>query len=256
MTTLLLDGDILAYRAAGSCEPTKAKPEREPESEAEFRLSESIHRILNRFENSEYRFFISGSDNFRKVLYPDYKANRVSRKPEWLDTCRNILIDEWKAEVSTGCEADDRIGIAAHGDFIICSIDKDFKQIPGWHYNHLKDLLVKVSPKDAYFAFYEQMLIGDVSDNVPGVAGIGPVKATRELSGKTPGQVEAHVQLLFGSREAHLLSYNLLRLTRSEEELEYIETCIREHTIPEITKERRFAIQQETIKFDGEEEEV
>ena len=110
----LLDGDIIAFRCAASCEPTKEKPFREPVEHAIGRADELTYRICNTVSSDEHRIFIGGSENFRKQWYPDYKAHRRSQpKPEYLDAVRNFLVEEWEAELCAGYEADDGIGIAA-----------------------------------------------------------------------------------------------------------------------------------------------
>ena len=84
-----------------------------------------------------------------------------------------------------GCEADDMLGCCQGEDTIICSIDKDLLQIPGQHYNFVKDEYTTISEYDGLRNIYKQALIGDRSDNVIGINGIGPVKAERAFSGCT-----------------------------------------------------------------------
>jgi 5'-3' exonuclease len=66
-------------------------------------------------------------------------------------------------------------------DTIICSIDKDLLQIPGRHFNFVKGTSQEVSELEGLRHFYKQLLIGDTSDNVFCVRGIGPVKAGKLL---------------------------------------------------------------------------
>jgi DNA polymerase I len=227
----LLDGDTIAYRCAASCEPSKRRAqelgipfeelEREPLDIAIKRADELVYRIFNTCQTDKYRIFLSGSENFRKLLYPDYKANRAKLpRPEWLDPCREFLVTEWGAEITAGYEADDGIGIAASKDFVICANDKDFRQIPGSHYNFVKDTFEEVSEEVAAFNFYASLLIGDTSDNVRGVDGIGPVKAGRLLRNKHPSEMESIVIQHYGDRERFVLVHTLLRILRSEEEYE------------------------------------
>jgi DNA polymerase I len=232
----LIDGDIIAYRCAASCAPTKEKLEHDPVESAILRADELIYRILNTTSSAEYRVFISGTDNFRKILDPNYKANRIQERPRHLDSVRDFLLREWNAEVSAGCEADDRIGIAATKDSIIASIDKDLKQIPGRHYNFVKDEFAEVSEWKAVYNFYYQMLVGDRSDNVRGVEGIGDVRARRILSGLSTPEMEAAVRIRFPDEGSFVSTYRLLRVVRSEKELEEIETAIREGQRPELTE--------------------
>jgi len=236
---VLIDGDIISYRCAASCEPTKERQELLDLDTAIQRADELVYRILDSCGASEYRVFLSGSENFRKLICPSYKANRIQEKPRYLDSVHDFLFKEWNAEVSAGCEADDRIGIAAKGDFIIASIDKDFKQIPGRHYNFVKDVHFEVNEQDATRFFYSQMLAGDRSDNVSGIPGIGEVKSTRALQGLSPQEMDACVrdyyERTYGDLDQFFLTHLLLRILRKEEELEEIEAAISQGERPQIT---------------------
>lgn len=139
---------------------------------------------------------------------------------------REFLVREWDAEVCTGYEADDGIGMAVTADSIICSIDKDFRQIPGQHYNFVKDVFEEVDSYSAALAFWTQMLVGDASDNVPGIAGIGPVKAARILAGLSPEEMEARTYDIYADSEWFNLNLRLLRIIRTEEEWKAIETSV------------------------------
>jgi len=236
MSIALIDGDIVAYRCAASCMPSKTRPEKEDLSVAISRADELCYRILNSCQADEYRIFISGTDNFRNQLYPEYKANRREIiRPEHLDPVRLFLVGEWKASVTAGHEADDAIGIAANEHSVICSIDKDLRQIPGEHYNFVKDVFDTVSPYDAVRNFYTQLLVGDPSDNVAGVAGIGTVKAGRVLGGCTTKEMEVAVRRLYEDERRYVLNYRLLRIVRSEEEMTEIEDSIRQGQGPSLT---------------------
>lgn len=250
----LIDGDIVAYRCSSSCEVAKYKieaalaaglppPEAENENIAIARTDELCNRILNTIASAEYRIFLSGSENFRRILYPDYKRNRDDQpKPRHLDACRDFLVREWGAEITAGYEADDGIGIAHFQDSVICSIDKDFRQIAGEHYNFVSEQAEIVSPYEAALAFWSHMLIGDTSDNVRGVNGIGPIKARKHLSGLSPEEMETRVYELYNDRQRFLLNVKLLTILRSEEEYarimeEICETPVSESKRQESTEE-------------------
>lgn len=233
---LLIDGDIVAYRAAASCEPTKIKLEREPLDEAIFRANDLLYRIVDTCASSEYRLYLTGSGNFRKLLYPDYKANRARLpKPEHLDAVRELLVREWGASVCDGYEADDGIGMAHQEcpETIVCSIDKDLRQLAGEHFNFVKNEFEVVDSLEASRAFYTQMLVGDTSDNVRGVDGIGPVKAGRHLSGLTPEQMHSTTFDLYGDPGRFFLNYRLLRVLRTKEEYEEIMSNIEQESYVE-----------------------
>jgi len=174
---LLIDGDIVAFRCASSAEGDNVRI-------ARARMEEMLVGIFDDLRSDRYRIFISGENNFRHSLYPQYKANRVSRpRPRFLEDCREHLIKYWNAELADGWEADDELGIAqteaisSNSPSIICSIDKDLKQVPGMHWNFVKKESDDVSDIAGLRRFYTQVLTGDSTDNVPGLPGIGPVKA-------------------------------------------------------------------------------
>lgn len=174
MTTLLVDADLVAYRCAASVEP-------HGEEEVALLRADKLMRDLIVNTNSDtYLAFLTGSDNFRKTINSTYKANRKDTvPPRWLQSCRGFLVTEWKAIISDGCEADDLLGIYQTDDTLLASLDKDLKMIPGNHFNWLHNEFSTVSELEGIKHFYKQLLIGDRSDNIIGVEGIGKVKAGR-----------------------------------------------------------------------------
>jgi DNA polymerase-1 len=166
----IIDGDIVAYRCSASTE-------NDTEDVAILRVDVMMNDILNDTGSDFYKTFLTGKNNFRYELYSEYKANRRDKpKPRWLQACRDFLVAEWAAEISDGCEADDLIGITASAQenmmsHVVCSIDKDLKQIPGHHYNFVTKAKEFVSPIEGYKYFYKQLILGDASDNIPGFDG-------------------------------------------------------------------------------------
>ncbi len=141
------------------------------------------------------RLFLTttGEDNFRyKVAtIKPYKSNRhPDKRPPFHKDIREYLINERGAIVSKGCEADDYIASSQNSGTIIVGIDKDFGQIPGYHFNPVKNELRQISEEEAWFNFYRQVLVGDQADSVPGLQGIGEVKSARLLENKTKDQME------------------------------------------------------------------
>lgn len=150
-----------------------------------------IDNILKATEADSYTIYLSDSteNNFRTHLYPQYKANRLQKKPKHYEGLKYYLVTEEEAKITPEQEADDALGITQTGhnqiaagtdaefDSVICSIDKDLLQIPGNHYNFVKDEKRFVTPNEGTRHFYTQLLVGDVSDNIVGVRGIGPKKA-------------------------------------------------------------------------------
>ena len=78
-------------------------------------------------------------------------------------------------------EADDAMGIYAtlHTDNVICSPDKDMKQIPGKLYNMAEVTLI--TPDEGQAWHYIQTMAGDQTDGYSGVPGIGIKRATELL---------------------------------------------------------------------------
>lgn len=129
--------------------------------------------------------WLSGPDNFRYGIYPEYKANRIkTKRPRWEHEVKEFLTKSFSANWSKGCEADDMLGVRQMelGDnSVLCTIDKDLWQIPGWKYNFVKKEKSFVTPEEGIRFFYYQCLVGDTADGIKGVPGIGPKKATNIL---------------------------------------------------------------------------
>lgn len=169
----IIDGDIVAFRCAASLK------EDDPLEIGIIRADRLMNQIIQDV-NGEPITFLSGARNFRKEIYPAYKANRTKPKPQFLNDISEFLIHEWGAEVADGYEADDAIGIKAceTTETTICSIDKDFRQIPRVFYNFVKNEFEVITELEAKRTFYKQLLLGDKSDNIPGWDGMPRQKPT------------------------------------------------------------------------------
>jgi 5'-3' exonuclease len=184
--TALIDGDILVYRVGFSTN--------EPDEEkfAISRMGNFVDRLI-RLEGIEtYEGYLTGKNNYRSEIATEqaYKGNRKdARKPVHYDSLREYLISKWGFTVVDGQEADDAMGIKAYelpeDSSCIMTIDKDLDMIRGWHYNFVKEDLYYVTEKEAIKNFYIQILTGDRVDNIPGIKGIGPVKAKKILENCT-----------------------------------------------------------------------
>ena len=150
-------------------------------------LRASVNSIIDKTKPKNIELFLSGPKNFRKDLDPNYKGSRVYQpKPKYLKKCREYLKEEYGAAESGIGEADDGIGIRSGElgeESVICTIDKDLNQLSGWHYNWVDDYVFYVTTKEASYAFYNQVLSGDRTDDVEGIPGIGPAKACGILEG-------------------------------------------------------------------------
>ena len=181
---ILIDADILVYRVGWSCNEKS-------ESDAISKMDDLIEDILGQLsadkETSHYVLYLTGRGNFRTEYATTaiYKGNRKDKeKPVHIQLLRQHLIDNWAAVVTEGEEADDAIAIAGtkHGDkTIMVSLDKDFDQIPGWHYNFVKKKRYYVTPEEGMLFFYRQILMGDRIDNIIGIYGIGEKKSAKLL---------------------------------------------------------------------------
>lgn len=172
MLTALIDADIVAYRAAASAE-------NEPLDIAIIRADRTMRDILDQLGAPRYRGFISGPLNFRKIINPQYKANRTQPRPKHLLDVQSYLVADWNCTVTNGNEADDELGMAQGESTIICSIDKDLKQIPGQHFNWVTGEYDDVTELQGLQFFWKQMMIGDTADNIVGVDRIGKKIAGR-----------------------------------------------------------------------------
>ena len=177
----LIDADIVAYRIAYGCED-------EPEKIAIKKASEFLEELVFTYaEVEDCEGYLTGSSNFRFDIAKSapYKGTRVAEKPRHLGIIRQYMIDAWAFSVQETQEADDAIGIRAYSlgenDYIICSIDKDLDNIRGHHYNFVKNDRYYITESQAIKNFYRQLLTGDRTDNIPGLAGIGPKKADKIL---------------------------------------------------------------------------
>ena len=179
---VLIDGDILTYRAAFSCEG-------QPLEDACDKIDNLVEDIMKATSfdmfSENYEMFITGKGNFRYDIQETYKQNRSGKpKPEHLPGLRDYLVEAYNASVSVDQEADDDIATRATElgpDAIIASIDKDFLQVPCHHYNLNRGTLVKVEEFEGLVFFYTQILMGDKADNIFGIKGVGPVKAGKML---------------------------------------------------------------------------
>ena len=217
---ILIDGDVVAYRCAYKSQEDRA--EYAAYSAGSY-LSDLISHLYILIEDEpEYRVFLTGKGNFRNeyAVTAGYKGNRKDKeKPEHLQAIRDYLVSDWEAVVSEDEEADDLIAIAMteHPESIIVSIDKDFDQLPGLHYNPNKGQLYTVSPEDATKFLYEQILTGDRADNIIGIKGVGPVKAKKALEDCVTEREMYDVCVeMYGNEERVLENGRLLYLRRTK----------------------------------------
>lgn len=188
----LIDGDIIAYLAAGSTQATDIE-----------KVQKLIDDILEDIKYSTgsqgTAIYLTGDPTKGDRVYiastKPYKGNRKDTpKPKYLDDARQYLIDSQYCYVTKYGEADDALVEAQDDNTIIVTSDKDLRQAYGWHYDlntqeefyvepytmgylHLTDKPTKKLKGTSWLWFWAQMLTGDTADNIPGVPKIGAVKA-------------------------------------------------------------------------------
>ena len=157
-------------------------------------------RILRDERPAHFLFVKDGKGkNFRHDLFPLYKANRDAT-PEDLVRQMEPIVRMVRSlgipvEISDGCEADDCIAslaarFSAQRPVVIVSGDKDLKQCLGpnvymWDPASREEKLLSAAEFTAESGLRPeqwpdvQALVGDTSDNIPGVPGIGPKTAQK-----------------------------------------------------------------------------
>ena len=188
--TLLIDGDIVAYRYSSTVEQevdwgddvwslwSDAK-------EAKQLILQYLDHLVEATAADDFVFTFSDKDNFRKTIYPDYKHNRKGkRKPTCYKGVKTWLESEYESIEMPTLEGDDVMGILAtsgkYEETVIVSEDKDMKTIPGllWRAAEMEDISEEYAD---YYHLY-QTLVGDTTDGYKGCKGIGDKRATDILS--------------------------------------------------------------------------
>ena len=190
-TRLLIDADIAIYKATTAnevpinwegdlwtlhCDLAKVKCD----------IDDFVENIKEQTKADEVTMCISHQNNFRKMLNPQYKANRKAiRKPMCFVPAKKYVMENYHYEIQPWLEADDVIGILAtyeNGEErIVVSEDKDLLTIPGMHWDIKNQTLWEQDEDTADYLFYKQALTGDSVDNYQGCPGIGPKKAEKIL---------------------------------------------------------------------------
>ena len=170
-------------------------------------LLRTAANIIERLSPEYLLFAADGGHVARSAAYPAYKAHRPPKADELVDQIelaqRAIVAIGWPVIRCNGWEADDVIASIASnvaprsGGVIVASCDKDLLQLcqegSGIRVYHPWDngefvgarhIVEKYNVKREQFGDY-LALVGDKSDGVPGVAGIGP-KRSAELLGQFP----------------------------------------------------------------------
>jgi len=220
----LIDCDTPVYAAS-------VVHENDDVEHAYYEVDKIIKGVLEATQASSFAVYLTGDNNFRYNVYPEYKANR-GPDPRHRKDVKAYVARTWDAIVSDGCEADDLLGVAQVGakeETCICSIDKDLDQIPGLHFHpgiKRKQVYIReprfytVTPEEGLRFFYYQLLVGDSTDNIKGAPGIGPKKAENILTDcKTPREFYEACLPFFSCEEELLLNARCIYIWQRENDL-------------------------------------
>ena len=189
---LLIDGDFILYKILSNKKQTSEEIEKY--GDYNNRSFEEIQKGLNWYleekifkptEATEYIGFVGGIGNFRKLISPEYKANRVDfESPRYFWESKQYLADIWGFHKIDNIESEDAVGICLtkYSDSILVYTDHDLNQLPGKRYNPVKEEFSEVSEYEALEFFNWFQLSGCYTDKVLGLKkGIGESKAKKLL---------------------------------------------------------------------------
>ena len=216
---LLVDGNNILHQSFHKFEKLKStdgKP-----SGAIFGFFKSLHMYIDRFQpNDVYITFDNGHSPLRDKLLPNYKGHRqnISYDRESLFAQKAVIMKILRMlrikylfdkNNSTGFEGDDLLAylyfkkINKECLVTIVSSDKDFNQLLTTDrvkiFNPRKEEYIRQTNCESIFGYtpYETVdylsLVGDSSDDIPGVPGIGPVKARKFLD--KWGSIDKYLEL-------------------------------------------------------------
>jgi len=230
---LLLDGHSLAYRAFFALPAENFSTRTGQHTNAVYGFTSMLINVLRDEDPTHVAVaFDVSRQTFRMAEYADYKAGRSATPPELsgqIPLLREVLDALRIRHVeSVGYEADDVIAtlatraVAEGMDVLICSGDRDALQLVSDHVTLLYPRkgvsdLARMTPEavqDRYGLPPERYsdlaaLVGESSDNLPGVPGVGPKTAAKWINQYSDlAGVVAHVDQIGGkagdSLRAHL----------------------------------------------------
>ena len=199
-TLLLVDGSSYLYRAFHAM-PDLRNRQNEPTGAIQGVLN--MLRRLHKEYPADYSacIFDAKGKTFRDDIYPEYKANRASMpddlRAQVAPLHEAIKAMGWPLIMEEGVEADDVIGALAkqaerEGVRVIISTgDKDIAQLVNEHVtivNTMSNEVLDIAGVTNKFGLPPErivdylILIGDTSDNVPGVEKVGPKTAVKWLT--------------------------------------------------------------------------
>ena len=247
----LLDGSSYVFRAYYAVRGDFTSPSGFP-TNAVFGFSNMLKKFLADFDPAYFGVvFDSKTDTFRKEIYPEYKANRGAPPEDLSVQIEKIMeltaVMGIRVVQREGFEADDLMATVAKaeekrgGEAVLVTADKDFCQIVSdkitlfdagkGKKTGARGVVEKYGVPPESFVDY-LALVGDSSDNIPGVKGVGPVAAakllgkygsleeiynnTADLKGKQRERVERDREKAFLSRRLAVLKTDVETETARE----------------------------------------
>jgi DNA polymerase-1 len=194
----LVDGSNQAFRAFFAIQNDMRSPDGFP-TRALFGFTSMLLKMLDTAQPDYLCILFDKGKSFRNDLFPAYKGQRPDMPEDLKEQWPHFipLCHEWGASALAmeGFEADDIIGtLAQHAgpevQVTIVSNDKDFAQLVSPHVKLLRfgrggdALLGPDEVMERWGVAPDQIiellaLMGDTSDNIPGVPGVGPKKAAQ-----------------------------------------------------------------------------
>ena len=198
----VIDGNSLMHRAFHAIPPTMTAPDGRP-TNAIFGFVSMFVKLVESFRpNGVICAFDKGKPRVRMEMLPQYKAQRPPMDPvlhEQFPMVKNLLrsmdvpvveLEGWEGDDILGTLA--RRGEAAGYDMYLVTGDRDMYQLVTEHVNVVStrkgvsdvNIMTPESVDDLYHGITPELvpdfygLKGDTSDNIPGVPGIGPKKAS------------------------------------------------------------------------------
>ena len=188
MATLLIDADYIVYKSCAAAEydidwGNDVIMVGSKFSDAYKNTTRDIDRVKSNFFDPDVILFFSDSINFRKSVDPSYKGHRNRKKPCGYRRVIHALHEEYRVIIMPTLEADDAMGVYAtsNDDCIICSPDKDMRQIPGQLFDMNESFTI--DSVSGWQWFLIQTLAGDQTDGYAGAPGFG-VKTSSKYFGE------------------------------------------------------------------------